>query len=81
MTIEKINKRLKDDLVWTFTDFFYAYCEGKGIENPEEDLTEEEYDALEKECAEKMTHEFMSRFIRKVSQNVDAMIATAMETL
>ena len=50
---------------WSFTDFFYAYCEGKDIDDPENDLTEEEYTQLEKECAEKITYG-MLRGLREV---------------
>ena len=50
---------------WNFTDFFYAYCEGKDIDDPENDLTDEEYAQLEKECADKITYE-MLRGLREV---------------
>lgn len=62
MTIdEKITKLC--DVRLTFTDFFYAYCAGKGIDDPEGgDLTDEEYDALEKECEGKLTYSFLTRF-------------------
>ena len=40
---------------WDFTDLFYAYCASKGIDDPEEDLTDEEYDKLEYDCAKQIT--------------------------
>lgn len=39
---------------YTYYDFFCAYCKAKGIENPEEDLTDEEYTAMEEEFDNKM---------------------------
>ena len=38
---------------WTFVDFFYAYCQARGIEDPENDLTDEEYSRMEEECAKR----------------------------
>ena len=77
MTIEKINKYLKDCMAWNFTDFFYAYCEGKDITDPEYELTEEEYDKLERECADKITYEFLSTFCDSVGQAVNERIYNA----
>ena len=47
-----LDKKIKTYMTfeWDFTDFFYAFCEAKGIEDPESDLTEEEYTTLEEEC-------------------------------
>lgn len=49
-----INKLIKEcfNTEWNFTDFFYAYCENKGIDDPENDLTDEEYSKLEEEAEE-----------------------------
>ena len=51
-----LDKKIKTYMTfeWNFTDFFYAYCEAKGIEDPESDLTEEEYTALEEACKKKL---------------------------
>lgn len=51
-----IDKKIKTYMTfeWDFTDFFYAFCEAKGIEDPESDLTEDEYTALEEECKQKL---------------------------
>jgi len=40
---------------WYFADFFYGYCSSKGIDDPENDLTDEEYDRMEKECEKQIT--------------------------
>lgn len=44
---------------WTFVDFFYAYCQARGIEDPENDLTDEEYSRMEEECAKKIDRKML----------------------
>ena len=75
MTIENINKYLKENFVWSFTDIFYAYCGNKGIENPETDLTEEEYDALEAECCERVKYRYLRALVESCTQHINEVIA------
>lgn len=56
---EKIKEYFNTE--WNFVDFFYAYCASKGIDDPEEDLTEEEYSRLERECEEKISVSMLAR--------------------
>ena len=75
-----VDERIKNyfNTEWTFTDFFYAYCEAKGIDDPESDIDEETYDRLEKECEEKLTYGFLTGLERAVTQDVNERIADAM---
>ena len=77
MTNEKINKYLKENMVWNSTDLFYAFCEAKGIEDPECDLTDEEYSALEAEFQEKVTYTFLCNLVDAISQDVNERISLA----
>ena len=43
------------DLSFDFVDFLYAYCNNKGIDDPEEDLTDEEYSEMEREAEKLIT--------------------------
>lgn len=56
MKKESIDKAIKDYLKikFSYVDLFYAFCAVKGIEDPESDLTDEEYEALEKEFESKL---------------------------
>lgn len=56
MKKENIDKAIKDYLKikFSYIDLFYAFCGAKGIEDPESDLTNEEYAALEKEFESKL---------------------------
>lgn len=78
MTVdERVKKYFSTE--WTFTDFFYAYCNAKGIDDPEEDIDEETYNRLEKECEEKLTYEFLVGLERVVTQDTIDHIYRAME--
>ena len=63
----------------TVVDFFYAYCENKGIDNPEEDLTDEEYTILEKECEARLTPVLLSNMRREIEADIDKRIHCAMK--
>lgn len=77
MTNEKINKYLKETMVWNSTDLFYAFCEAKGVEDPESDLTEEEYVAMEAEFQEKVTYDFLRNLVDAISEDVNERISYA----
>jgi hypothetical protein len=80
MTTAKIDKYLKDNLTWNSTDLFYAFCEAKGIDDPENDVeTDEEYAALENEFCEKITYTFLSRLTEAITQDVNERILYAMD--
>lgn len=74
MTIEKINKYFNDNFVWNFTDLFYAFCENKGIQDPETELTDEEYSALERECCDKISREYLRALVESCSQHINEVI-------
>lgn len=76
---EKVMKYFSTE--WTFTDFFYAYCAAKGIDDPEDVdvMSEEEYLALEKECEEKLTVPFLRELGDKMIFEVNKLIHAAME--
>lgn len=78
-----VNQKVKEyfSTEWTFTDFFYAYCAAKGIDDPEEDLSDEEYSALEKECEEKLTVPFLRKLGDKMIMEVNELIYSAMERM
>lgn len=77
MTNEKINKYLKENMVWNSVDLFYAFCEAKGVEDPESDLTDEEYSALEAEFQEKVTYDFLRNLVDGISEDVNERISYA----
>lgn len=77
MTNEKINKYLKENMVWNSVDLFYAFCEAKGIDDPENDLTDEEYAALEAEFHEKVTYDFLRNLVDAISEDVNERISYA----
>lgn len=77
MTNEKINKYLKENMVWNSVDLFYAFCEAKGIDDPESDLTDEEYAALEAEFQEKVTYSFLRNLVDAISEDVNERISYA----
>lgn len=72
----KIDKHFKFD--YSIVDFFYAYCNAKGIDNPEEDLTDEEYGRLENECCEKITDTMLDNLRRAIMQDINERIEAAM---
>lgn len=77
MTTAKMDKYLDDCLRWNSVDLFYAFCEAKGIEDPECDLTDEEYSALEAEFQEKVTYTFLRNLVDAISQDVNERIGLA----
>ena len=80
MTNARKDKLIKEYMTfnWGFVEFFYAYCENKGIENPEEDLTEEEYERLEKECEEKITYDLLNDLNAAINSDIQERIFYAM---
>ena len=81
MTVdERIKKYFNTE--WTFTDFFYAYCEAKGIDDPEGgDLTEEEYDRLEKECESKLTYGMLCGLREVIIEDINERIYWTMREI
>ena len=71
MTFEKIDQYLKENLTFNSVDLFYAFCNAKGIDNPEEVETDEEYTALEDEFCKKVTYDFLSRLVDATTQDVN----------
>lgn len=57
--MKNIDKAIKEtlEIKFTYVDLFYAFCNAKGIDDPESDVeTDEEYEALEKEFEEKIKY-------------------------
>lgn len=77
-----LDKKIKTYMTfeWNFTDFFYAFCEAKGIEDPETDIeTDEEYTKLEEECKQKLiTGNLLSNLHDAIMQDVNERIFNAM---
>lgn len=63
---------------WTFVDFFYVYCQAKGIEDPENDLTDEEYSRMEEECAKKIDRGMLRNLRDAMIQDMNERILMAM---
>lgn len=63
-----IDKAIKENLEFSFSyvDLFYAFCLAKGIEDPEEIETDEEYDNLEKEFNAKITYSDISNIRKEI---------------
>lgn len=70
MTFERIDKYLKETMVWNSIDLFYAYCNAKGIDDPECDVTEEEYTELENKFQEKVTYDFLRNLVDRACEDV-----------
>ena len=64
---------------WSVEDFFYAYCQNKGIDDPEKDLTEEEYNKLWKECEEKITYELLRGLRDVITEDINERLVYAMD--
>ena len=71
-----LDKKIKEYMTFRFdfVTFFYTYCEAKGIDNPECDLTDDQYERLERECEKKIT-------INLLSDLHEAIMADAMERI
>ena len=55
--MKNIDNAIKEtlEIKFTYVDLFYAFCNARGIEDPEVDIeTDEEYEALEKEFESKI---------------------------
>ena len=63
---------------WNFVDFLYAYCQAKGIEDPENDLTDEEYSRMEEECARKIDRGMLRNLRDIMIQDMNERILMAM---
>ena len=74
-----VDERIKRYFItqYSFVDFFYAYCEDKGIDDPEVDLTDEQYDAWEKLVEQKLTVQFLANMRRDIEQYIDEQIKIA----
>ena len=75
------NETVKEyfSIEWTFTDFFYAYCAARGIDDPETDLDGDTYDRLEKECEKILTVPCLRKLGDKMIAEVNELIYAAME--
>ena len=73
---KNINEYLNTE--WTFVDFFYAYCQARGIEDPENDLTDEEYSRMEEECAKKIDRGMLRNLRDVMIQDMNERILMAM---
>lgn len=76
-----VDKRIKEwfNLTYNFVDFFYAFCNAKGIDDPEEELNDDEYARLEEECEKILTTSFLDTLRRNCEQEINDRIAMAME--
>ena len=82
MTADKrVDEYFNKNLKWTVTDFFYAYCEAKGIEDPETDLSDEEYTRLEKIVEDELTPQFLSRLRDSIIEEAQERIFYAMNSV
>ena len=63
---------------WCFVDFFYAYCQAKGIEDPENDLTDEEYTQMEEECEKKINKSMLRNLRDTMMEDMNERILIAM---
>lgn len=77
MTIEKIDDYVNECLRWSETDLFWAWCRAKGIEDPEGELTDEEYASAEQTFAGEVTYDFLRNLVDSVSQDVNERIEAA----
>lgn len=77
MTTVQIDEYLKDCLKWNYVDLFYAYCEANGMDDPEDDLTEEEYDQMEKEFTDKVNRILLGKLVSKITRRVDELMVEA----
>jgi hypothetical protein len=77
MTTVQIDVYLKDCLKWNYVDLFYAYCKANGVDYPEDDLTEEEYDQVENEFAEKVNRKLLDNLVSKITRKVDELMVEA----
>ena len=77
MTLTKINDYMKECMVWTETDLFWAWCRAKGIEDPESELTDEEYLNAERKFAGEITHDFLRNLVDTVGQAVNERLEAA----
>ena len=73
---KNINECLNTE--WNFVDFFYAYCQARGIEDPENDLTDEEYSRMEEECAKKIDRGMLRNLRDAMIQDMNERILMAM---
>lgn len=66
--IRMISERMRFN--YNSVDFFYAFAKAKGIENPEEELTDKEYDKLEREFDETLSYETLKKILYKLKCSV-----------
>ncbi len=64
---------------YNFVDFFYAYCANKGINNPEEDLTDEQYAELEEECKSKINLSMLDKLSTQIDEEILFRISEVMK--
>ena len=81
MNIDKaINEHLT--VKFSYVDLFYAYCNAKGYDDPENDIeSDEKYDELEKEFESKITDDTLYNLGVAIMQDGMERISRAMESL
>lgn len=75
--MDMMEKAIKEhlEIKFTYIDLFYAFCNAKGIDNPDCDCeTDEEYEALEKEFNSKIK-------LVDISRLGEAIVAAGMERI
>lgn len=80
---ETTAKMIKDNMTFefNFADFFDMYCERCGIDDPENILTDEEYEKLESRCEEKITYRFLQNVKREIMSAAMNVLFDAMSGL
>ena len=61
---------------FNFIDFFYAYCEAKGFDDPENnpEMTDELYTQFEEECAKKINYKLVCNLRDVITQEANERI-------
>ena len=78
MTAVQIDVYLKDCLRWNDVDLFYAFCEAKGIEDPEQQLNEERYSRMEKEFTKRVNRRVLNKLVNNITSKVNELMVDAM---
>ncbi len=78
-------RKTKEDIIeeymtikFVFVDFFYEFCSARGIDDPETELSDEEYEKLENECKSKITTEMLSSLRSSLIQDANERINALM---
>ncbi len=66
---------------WNFIDFFYAYCEECGYDDPENDLDDETYAQFESECEKALTYGLLTGLREVVIEKTNEQIRYIMRDM